>query len=81
MDLDYDGPHPAECSPLEYRRVKATTAKAVLLEVGVEADPLDTRDVWIPRSVIEDGAADLERGDQDGDVEVADWFLEREELA
>lgn len=80
-DRGYEGPDPEDCSELIFRRVKATTAKAVLLEIMPGGDPLDTMDVWLPRSQIVDGAADLEKGDQDGSVEVADWLLEEKDLA
>lgn len=54
-----------------YAEVLHETEMAVLCEV-------DGDEVWIPRSVIEDGE-DLETGDT-GDIEVAEWFAIKEGL-
>jgi len=52
--------------------VKATTAKAVLVDVGGDEE-------WVPRSVIvepEDGEG-LERGDGDLDLYLLRWFADK----
>lgn len=58
-------------STLDIDTVVKTTDRAVLVEVGGE-------EYWIPRSVIEDGD-ELDEGDN-GEIEVADWFLRKEGL-
>jgi hypothetical protein len=52
-------------------QVIRTSGKAVLVRFD------DLREVWIPRSVREDGA-DL--GEGDTDIVVAEWFAEKEGL-
>lgn len=59
---------------LHYEFVNATTADAVLLDLGDGECP-----VWIPRSVIEDGDA-IQDGDGPDDLEVKTWFLKKEGL-
>lgn len=53
-------------------RVVAETDAAVLLTV-------DGDDRWVPKSLIENPAA-LDVGDVDIEVEVAEWFAEKEGL-
>lgn len=53
-------------------RVIRVTDRAVLLTQG------DDREVWVPRSVCEDGDS-LDVGDTD--ICVSRWFAEREELS
>lgn len=55
-----------------YAEIEASTEKAVLLDVGDDADK------WVPRAVIKDGE-DLDVGDT-GDVEIEEWFALKEGL-
>jgi hypothetical protein len=54
-------------------KVVAETDLALLLE-------LEEDQVWVPKSVIT-GADEIDVGDEDIEVEVAEWFAEREGLA
>lgn len=54
-------------------------------EVVAETDlalcfSIDGEEVWVPKSVIEDGDS-ISKGDEDLKVEVASWFAEKEGLA
>ena len=52
-------------------RIIRVSEKAVLVRF------IDLREIWIPRSVCENGA-DLDEGDTD--LVVADWFINKEGL-
>lgn len=53
-------------------RVEAETALALLLVVGAE-------EVWVPKSQIED-ADEISVGDEEIEVEIAEWFCQQEGL-
>lgn len=56
---------------IEIDKIKRATDLAVLAEIGGS-------EYWIPRSVIEDGD-DLDEGDF-GEINVAEWFAQKEGL-
>ncbi len=51
-------------------RVAAETPLALLLQI-------DDKEYWVPKSLIED-AAEIDIGDEDIEVELADWFARKE---
>jgi len=67
--------------------VKRETDLAFLfvLPGDVDGDGLDTEDdrerIWVPKSVIDDEGDGIEVGDDDIEVNVAEWFAEKEGLA
>jgi hypothetical protein len=49
---------------------------------GVGLDCEDERErIWVPKSVIDDEGEGIEAGDEDIEVNVAEWFAEKEGLA
>lgn len=58
---------------LDYDRVIAQTAKAVLVRI-------DEDEHWVPRSVTEDHCRGVARGGGAGTLMVEQWFLEKEGL-
>jgi len=56
---------------IDIDQITRATNKAVLAKIG-------ENEHWIPRSVIEDGD-DLDEGDF-GEINVAEWFAQKEEL-
>lgn len=58
-----------------YSSVNSTTDEAVCLDVFGGGE-----EVWVPRSLIKDGAADLDAGFSSGEIEVEDWFAKKEGL-
>lgn len=53
--------------------VKKETAKAVLCEINGD-------EIWIPKSVIDEGEDDLTEGEEDVTISIAAWFARKEGL-
>lgn len=58
---------------IQVERVEAETDLALLLVIDEES-------VWVPKSLIEE-PDDYEVGNEDVEVEIAEWFCKREGLA
>lgn len=66
---------------IKCHRVIKETAKAILCEV--DGPDLDTVQVWVPKSVIDDNSEvySLKSGQEPGTLVVQTWFAEKEGLA
>lgn len=66
---------PREYVPVEVKACRAETGKAVCLELP------DGREVWVPRSQIDEDERDESfKGQRDFEIAVSDWFANKEEL-
>jgi len=60
--------------------IEGIVKKPTDLEVLIWRDGKESKQIWIPRSVISDGDHDFEAGEE-VEIEVKTWFAEREGLA